>query len=135
MPIIKSAIKRVRQSARRRSHNLQIKRAIHQDVRVFSDAAATGDAKATAVALKDAISEIDRAVKKGTLHRNTASRRKSQLQKQANAVGAKPIPRAKATAATTKSPAKPKVKAAKPATKAKAAAKKPAAKTKPKASK
>ncbi|HUC20622.1 MAG TPA: 30S ribosomal protein S20, partial [Candidatus Polarisedimenticolaceae bacterium] len=100
MPIIKSAIKRVKQSAKRRSHNLQVKRAIHQDVRAFTDALSSGDTKATTETLRAAISEIDRAVKKGTIHRNTASRRKSRLQKQANNVEA--APKAKAKTATKK---------------------------------
>lgn len=119
MPIIKSAIKRVKTQAKRRSHNLQVKRAIHQDIRAFTDAAATGDAKATTETLRAAISEIDRAVKKGTIHRNTAARRKAQLQKQANAVVA---PK---KSATTPKKAAPKA----------AAAKKPAAKAKPKTAK
>lgn len=117
MPIIKSAIKRVRQSAKRRSRNLQIKRAVHQDVRSLNDAVASGDAAQTTEALRQAISEIDRAVKKGVLHQNTASRRKSKLTKHANAV-AKPV--------KAKGAAKPKTKAA-----AKPAAKKPAAKKAP----
>lgn len=94
MPIIKSAIKRVRQAAKRRSRNLQVKRAIHQDVRALSDAIESGDQKTTTEALRAAISEIDRAVKKGTIHRNTAARRKSQLTKKANPVlagTAKPV--------------------------------------------
>lgn len=107
MPIIKSAIKRVRQAAKRRSRNLQVKRSIHQDVRALSDAVAAGDAKQTTEALREAISEIDRAVKKGVLHQNTASRRKSKLTKQANAV-AKPV--------KSKAAAKPKA-ATKPAAK------------------
>ncbi len=118
MPIIASAIKRVRQQAKRRSRNLQVKRAIHNDVRAFTDAVATGDAKVISETLVAAISEIDRAVKKGTIHRNTAGRRKSQLQKLANS-------------AQSEAPTKPAPKA-KPATKAKAAAKpkaKPKAKT------
>lgn len=86
---------------------------------MFNDATEAGDMKAIAVALREAISEIDRAVKKGTLHRNTASRRKSKLQKQANGVGAKVLPRGKAVATKT---AKPK---------AKAVAKKSAVKAKP----
>lgn len=112
MPIIKSAIKRVKQSAKRRSHNLQVKRAIHHDIRAFTDALAAGDGKTTIETLRAAISEIDRAVKKGTIHRNTASRRKSRLQKQANSIDTsaapktKAAPKAKAKPATTKSPAK-----------------------------
>lgn len=68
-------------------------------MRAFTDALATGDTKTTAETLKAAISEIDRAVKKGTLHRNTAGRRKSRLQKQANAIGAKPTAKVKTKSA------------------------------------
>lgn len=119
MPIIKSAIKRVKQSAKRRSHNLQVKRAIHHDIRAFTDALASGDGKATAETLKAAISEIDRAVKKGTIHRNTASRRKSRLQKQANSASVAAAPAAK----TKPSKAKSKPAAAKSSTKKAAPAK------------
>jgi len=116
MPIIKSAIKRVRQQAKRRSRNLQVKRAIHQDVRAFTDAVDTKDTAAVSETLRAAVSEIDRAVKKGTIHRNTAARRKASLQKQANTIASD----------TSKTPvatkAAPKASAKKPA------AKKPAAK-------
>lgn len=105
MPIIKSAIKRVRQQAKRRSHNLQVKRAIHQDIRALDEAVSSGDAKATTEAVQAAISEIDRAVKKGTLHRNTADRRKSRLQKQANSVTATKEKPVKAKKAPAKKPA------------------------------
>jgi len=119
MPIIASAIKRVRQQAKRRSHNLQVKRAIHNDVRAYTDAVAAGDTKVIGETLVAAISEIDRAVKKGTLHRNTAGRRKSQLQKIANSVGAETVAPKKA-AAKPKSAAKAKTSAKpKPKTKAK----------------
>ena len=98
-------MKRVRQNAKRRSHNLQVKRAIRQDVRVLTDAVAAADAKKVPEALKAAISEIDRAVKKGTLHKNTAGRRKSQLTKLANPLLGEAKPKAKPAAA------KPKAKA------------------------
>ena len=81
MPIIQSAIKRTRQQVKRRAHNLQVKRAVHQDTRVLLDAIVAADAKAVTTALKDVQSEIDRAVKKGTIHKNTAARKKSQLAK------------------------------------------------------
>lgn len=103
MPIIKSAIKRVRQSAKRRSHNLQVKRLIHSDIRAVHDAITVGDAQTTATALRDAQSELDRAVKKGVLHKNTAARRKAQLSKQANPIIGTAKPAAKPK---TKAPAK-----------------------------
>lgn len=81
MPIIKQAIKRARQALVRRSRNLQVKRAIHNGVRAVNDAAAAGDKSVAAEKLRVAQSEIDKAVKKGTLHKNTAARRKSRLVK------------------------------------------------------
>ena len=124
MPIIKSAMKRVRQSAKRRSHNLQVKRAIHGDVRNVMSAIDAKDAAAAQVAYREAVSEIDRAVKKGTLHKGTAARQKSRLNAKVKAAfGEATKPSAVAKAKTTaKAPA-----AKKPATK-KAPAKKAAAK-------
>jgi small subunit ribosomal protein S20 len=125
MPIIKSAIKRARQQATRRSRNLQVKRAVHRDTREVLDAIATGDLSAATTALREAQSEIDRAVKKGALHKNTAARRKSRLSAQLVKLSDTSKPKAaepKSEAKTaTKAPAK------KPAAK-KPAAKKPAPK-------
>lgn len=114
MPIIKSAIKRARQSAKRRQHNLVVKSAIKKDIKSLLTAIESKDQKSTETNLRAAISEIDRAVKKGTLHKNTAGHRKSKLTKLANQVVGSP----------TKSKPAQKAKAAKP----KAAAKKPASK-------
>ena len=121
MPIIKSAIKRMKQTAKRRERNVGIKRDIKGAVKAFM-------AKPTAEGLSAAQSELDTAVKKGLLKKATVSRRKAGLVKIAKAAGVKPAAAAK------------KAVAAKPATKAapKAAAKKPAAKattTKPAAKK
>ncbi len=133
MPIIKSAIKRMKQTAKRRERNVGIKRDIKGAVKAFM-------AKPTAEGLSAAQSELDTAVKKGLLKKATVSRRKAGLVKIAKAAGVKPAaakkkaaPKAapKAAAAPAKKPAakKPAVKAtaAKPAAK-KAPAKKPAAK-------
>lgn len=115
MPIIKSAIKRARQTTKRRSHNLKVRAAVKQDVRAVMTAVATGDVKATEEALRAAQSEIDRAVKKGTLHKNTAARRKSRL-----------VASVTKTLAPTEKSEKPKTT---PAAGKKTPAKKPAAKT------
>ncbi len=79
MPIIKQAIKRAKQALVRRSRNLQVKRAIKQDVTALHTALTEGKAAEVQEKLAAAYSEIDRAVKKHTLHKNTAARRKSQL--------------------------------------------------------
>lgn len=130
MPIIKSAIKRAKQSLVRRSRNLQVKRAVKQDITAVQTAIAAGDSAAIATSLSEAFSEIDRAVKKHTLHKNTAARRKSQLAHQvAKAVGAEAVP---AETKTTKGTGK-KAAAKTPSKKATASktapvAKKPAVK-------
>ena len=124
MPIIKSAMKRVRQTAKRRSHNVGVRRAIHKEVRAVTDAITATDAKQAQEALRKAISEIDRAVKKGTLHANTAARRKSRLNAKVKAAfGDATKPTASAKPKTAAKPAATKATAAK-----KPAAKKPAAK-------
>ncbi len=119
MPIIKSAIKRMKQTAKRRDRNVGIKRDIKGAVKAFM-------AKPTAASYSAAQSEIDTAVKKKLIKKATASRRKAGLAKIAKEAGVK-MPAAKKAApkATTKAAAKPVTKKA-PAKAA--AAKKPAAK-------
>lgn len=130
MPIIKSAIKRMKQTAKRRERNVGIKRDIKGAVKAFM-------AKPSTEGLSAAQSELDTAVKKGLLKKATASRRKAGLAKLAKEAGVKPAAaKKKAAPKTVAKPAakKPAAKAttakkpaAKPATK-KAPAKKPAAK-------
>lgn len=117
MPIIKSAIKRMRQAAKARTRNAAFKRDLKETVKTFKS-------KVTADNLKKAQSEIDLAVKKHLLNKNTAARQKSALAAAAREAGVK--------ATGTKKAAAPKAAAAKPAAKKpvakKAAPKKPAAK-------
>ena len=123
MPIIKSAIKRAKQTVVRRERNVATKRALKDAVKAFN-------AKPTAATLSTAQSAIDTAVKKNVLNKNTASRRKALLAKHAKEAGVKLTSTKKAApkAAAAKTAAKPATKAAaKPAAK-KAPAKKPAAK-------
>ena len=123
MPIIKSAIKRMKQTAKRRERNVGIKRDIKSAVKAFLT-------KPTSEGLSAAHSELDTAVKKKLLKKNTVARRKSQLAKVAKDAGVKLTSTKKTTTkpAATKKPAVKKETATKaPATK-KAPAKKPAAK-------
>lgn len=118
MPIIKSAIKRAKQTVVRRERNIATKRAIKSAVKAFL-------AEPTSKGLSAAQSEIDTAVKKGLLKKNTAARRKSQLAKVAKDAGVK----LEATKKAVAKPAAEKKPAAKTAAAKKApAAKKPAAK-------
>ena len=118
MPIIKSAKKAARQSIKRRENNQEIKKTIRTALKDFRN-------KPTAEKMAKVQSEYDKAVKKGLMNKNTASRRKAKLAEIAKKANVKLAPAKKAAAA--KPAAKPAAKKA-PATKA-AAAKKPAAKT------
>jgi small subunit ribosomal protein S20 len=74
-----SAIKRVRQEATRRARNRATKSRMRTFIRQAQEAIAGGDRNAAAVAVRSAISEIDRAASKGVIHLNNASRNKSRL--------------------------------------------------------
>jgi len=117
MPIIKSAIKRMKQTIVRRERNVGIKKDIKTATKAFA-------AKPSAETLAKAQSELDKAVKKGLFKKNTASRRKASLAAAAKAAGAKPAAAKKAAA----KPAAAKKLAAKATPAKKAPAKKPAAK-------
>jgi small subunit ribosomal protein S20 len=111
MPIIKSAKKRVKVATKAAVRNTKTKRSLKSAVKAFA-VALTGGKKVSEAHAK-AQSELDKAAKKGIMHKNKAARKKSQLARAAKAAGA-PKPAAK------KAPAK------------KPAAKKPAAKSKKK---
>jgi small subunit ribosomal protein S20 len=87
MPNNAAAKKRMRQEQKRRAHNRSIKSIVKTEVTkarvaITSSAANTEDAVA---AVRAAVSELDRAAKKGVIHKNNAARRKSRLMKQLNA--------------------------------------------------
>ncbi|HPC47406.1 MAG TPA: 30S ribosomal protein S20 [Deltaproteobacteria bacterium] len=76
-----SALKRHRQSQKRRLRNKSYKSAINTSVKkIFASLSEKDTEKAKAYAVQ-AISRIDKAVTKGILHRNTASRKISRIVK------------------------------------------------------
>lgn len=108
MPIIKSAIKRAKQTLKRRARNVGIKSDIKSAVKAFM-------AKPTSTGLSAAQSEIDTAVKKGLIKKNTAARRKANLSKVAKNAGVKLTATKKAAPKTTAKPAAAKRPVAKKA--------------------
>ncbi|HQR44730.1 MAG TPA: 30S ribosomal protein S20 [Thermoanaerobaculia bacterium] len=76
----KQAKKRAAQNVRRRARNRSVLTQVRHKVRDIRQAAATGADKAAGM-LTDIVSELDRAVRKGVLHRNTAARLKSRVTK------------------------------------------------------
>lgn len=82
MPIIKSAAKRMRQDRERYRRNLHVKRQMRTAVKTVTDSIAAGKEKQARDAQQAAQKAIDKAAKKGVIHKNTAARKKSQLARQ-----------------------------------------------------
>lgn len=107
MPIIKSAIKRVRQTKRRTDRNTIRKRQFRAVIKEFVELIEEKKFDEAAKLLPLAQKSIDLAVKNNLLHANTAGRKKSQLAKMLpqKKVAAKPAAEKK-EAAPKKAPAK-----------------------------
>lgn len=75
----KSALKRIKTSIKRNLRNRKVKSSVRTAVRKFQDSVSIES-------LRGAISALDKAVSKGVLHRNTASRKKSRLTLKLNAL-------------------------------------------------
>ena len=85
MPNIKSAIKRVKTSRVRNLRNSAIKSSVKTAVRKVNLALPTPEADGAQVQLSAAFSALDRAARKGVIHKNAAARKKSQLPRKGTA--------------------------------------------------
>ncbi len=79
-----SAKKRVRQNERARARNRTRKETIKQAVKGFLSAVTHGDLGKAATELKAATRALDKVAAKGTIHKNTAARKRSRLAKRLN---------------------------------------------------
>jgi small subunit ribosomal protein S20 len=86
MPNNASAEKRMRQEQRRRMFNRITKSVVKTNITKARQAIASPDltGEQTDDAVRAAIRELDKAAKKGVIHKNNAARRKSRLMKQLN---------------------------------------------------
>ena len=84
-----SAKKRIRQNAKQRARNRSRKKEVKLETRTFTEALTGGDIEKAGEALRSTITQIDKVAAKGTLHKNTAARKKSRLQRRLNALKAK----------------------------------------------
>lgn len=82
----KSALKRARQSEDRRLRNKAVKTRVKSVTKAVRQAAAENSDEVMAPNFKAAQSNIDKAAKKGVLHKRTAARKVSRLAKLANSV-------------------------------------------------
>jgi small subunit ribosomal protein S20 len=81
MPIIKSAIKRAKQSEVRRVRRLPFKTQLKTAIRRFTDLLTEGKREDARKELPRVFKAIDTAAKKHILHPNNAARKKSRLSK------------------------------------------------------
>lgn len=79
MANIKSAEKRARQTIARRAHNMAGRSRLRTAIKSVVNAVEAGNKDEAIANLKAAGPIIDSAVNKGLIHRNKASRHKSQL--------------------------------------------------------
>ncbi len=82
----KSALKRNRQNKVRNARNTHIRATMRTYVKRVRTAAAEGDQENAATFLAVAIPYIDKAATKGVIHKATASRKISRLNKLVNAL-------------------------------------------------
>ena len=108
MPIIASAIKRVQTSEKARLRNVAVRTTVRKKTKALMTTIEAKDAAKAQTTLTEALSQIDRAAKRGVLHKNTAARRKSQLTLAYNSISKTAFGTSTATkSATTKSATKP----------------------------
>jgi small subunit ribosomal protein S20 len=74
-----SALKRARQTERRTARNRANTSRLRGALRELREAIAKGDKTAAQQVYRQTVSALDKAIQKGTLHGNTASRYKSRL--------------------------------------------------------
>ncbi|MDD5005083.1 MAG: 30S ribosomal protein S20 [Candidatus Omnitrophica bacterium] len=79
MPQRKCAAKRLRVDKKRRLRNIRIKEDLKKSLKKLQSLLAAKNIEEVKKALKEAISKLDKAVSKGLLSKNTASRKKSRL--------------------------------------------------------
>jgi small subunit ribosomal protein S20 len=82
----KSALKRHRQSLKARERNRIVKTRVKNAVKAVRLAIEANDADATALALQNATSILDKAASKKVLHWRTAARKISRLSMAANKI-------------------------------------------------
>ena len=84
----RAARKRDRQNAKANKRNTLVKARLHNEHKKLFKKADAGDREAAEKDLKAFVSELDKAVKKGIITKNTANRKKSRAQLRVNKIAA-----------------------------------------------
>lgn len=82
----KSAKKRIRSSKRRQSYNKPIRSRVKTYLTKAEEVISSGNMEVAIEVVRQAISTLDKAAKRGIIHRNKAARYKSRLMKKLNAL-------------------------------------------------
>ena len=83
----KSAIKRIKQNAKKNARNRHVSSTLKTYIKRVREAVAAKDKDAAAAALQAAIPVIDASASKGVIHRSNASRNVSRLTLLVNTLG------------------------------------------------
>ena len=81
MPITRNAKKALRVSIRKEAVNARVKKGLKEGIKATEKLATNKNWKEAKASLSHAYSVIDKAVKKGTIKKNTAARKKARLSK------------------------------------------------------
>jgi small subunit ribosomal protein S20 len=81
-----SALKRARQTEKRTSRNRNNTSRLRTALRDLRESLAKGDKTAAEQVFRQTVSALDKAIQKGSLHKNTAARYKSRLNARLNAL-------------------------------------------------
>jgi len=81
-----SALKRARQTDKRTARNRANTSRLRTSLRALRESLAKGDKQTAEQVYRKTVSALDKAVQKGVVHKNTASRYKSRLSARVSAV-------------------------------------------------
>lgn len=81
-----SALKRARQTERRTARNRANTSRLRTALRDMRESLGKNDKNAAQTAFRQTVSALDKAIQKGVIHQNTASRYKSRLSARLNAM-------------------------------------------------
>lgn len=85
MANLKSSIKRIRSSRRKAAYNQIVRSTANTYVKRARRLIDAGELEEAQEVVRQAVSALDRAARKGVIHTNNAARRKSRLMKHLNA--------------------------------------------------
>ncbi len=88
MPTMKSAKKRLRQNVKHNLRNRSYRSALKTQIKDYLGVVKVGKVQPAEEKLRLTVQKLDKAAKKGILHKKTASRRKSRLTKKLNQIKA-----------------------------------------------